>query len=171
MKIRGFHYEGAMDTNDPKVQQLLLGGDELTAVAEREALVSRVDRHSCHFKRHEKLRAKPLRLCHRATRQLTTADTGGKPEVVLNPGAAARLPARRVSVEQQRLEPFRGAVHRGREAGGTGADNHQVVRLLARGNRILLVAAHFGRGELGAVLIRRLLGYPLTVVAMPEPSE
>lgn len=44
-------------------------------------------------------------------------------------------------------------------------------RLLSRGNGILLVAAHFGSWELGAVLIRKLLGYPLTVVAMPEPSR
>ncbi len=44
-------------------------------------------------------------------------------------------------------------------------------RLLARGDGILLVGAHFGSWELGAVLIRKLLGHPLTVVAMAEPSR
>lgn len=44
-------------------------------------------------------------------------------------------------------------------------------RLLAEGKGILLVAAHFGSWELGAVILRKLLGYPLTMVALPEPSE
>ena len=44
-------------------------------------------------------------------------------------------------------------------------------RLLADGKGILLVAAHFGSWELGAVILRKLLGYPLTMVALPEPSE
>ena len=44
-------------------------------------------------------------------------------------------------------------------------------RLLADKKGILLVAAHFGSWELGAVILRKLLGYPLTMVALPEPSE
>jgi len=44
-------------------------------------------------------------------------------------------------------------------------------RLLAGGKGILLVAAHFGSWELGAVILRKVLGYPLTMVAMAEPSE
>lgn len=43
-------------------------------------------------------------------------------------------------------------------------------RLLAEGKGILLVTAHFGSWELGAVVLRRLFDYPLTVVAMAEPS-
>jgi len=43
-------------------------------------------------------------------------------------------------------------------------------RLLAEGKGILLVAAHFGSWELGALLLRKLCGYPLTMVAMAEPS-
>ena len=43
-------------------------------------------------------------------------------------------------------------------------------RLLAEGKGILLVAAHFGSWELGAVILRKLFGYPLTMVAMAEPS-
>lgn len=44
-------------------------------------------------------------------------------------------------------------------------------RVLADGKGILLVAAHFGSWELGALILRKLLGYPLTMVALPEPSE
>ncbi len=52
-----------------------------------------------------------------------------KPEIVLDPRAAARLPAGRVPIEQQRPQPFRRAVDRRREAGGTGAHNHEVVQI------------------------------------------
>jgi phosphatidylinositol dimannoside acyltransferase len=44
-------------------------------------------------------------------------------------------------------------------------------RLLGRGKGILLVAAHFGSWELGAVILRKLFGYPVTMVAMAEPSQ
>lgn len=44
-------------------------------------------------------------------------------------------------------------------------------RLLGEEKGILLVAAHFGSWELGAVILRKLLGYPLTMVALPEPDE
>ncbi len=43
-------------------------------------------------------------------------------------------------------------------------------RLLAEGRGILLVAAHFGSWELGALILRKLCDYPLTMVAMAEPS-
>ncbi len=73
--------------------------DELTTIAERKALVSRVDRRSGHFDRHENFRAEALRLHYGATCQIAAADAGWKPEIVLNPGAAACLPAGRVSIE------------------------------------------------------------------------
>ena len=41
-------------------------------------------------------------------------------------------------------------------------------RLLGEGRGVLLVTGHFGNFELGGVLLRRLLGYPLTVVVMAE---
>ena len=58
--------------------------DDLAAVAERQVLVSRVDRHARHFERHEELRAKPLCLRHGAARQLAAADTRWKPKVVFD---------------------------------------------------------------------------------------
>ena len=103
--------------------------DDLAAVAERQVLVSRVDGHAGHLERHEQLGAKPLRLRHGAPRQLAAADAGWKPEIVLDPRAAARLPAGRVPIEQQRPQPFRRAVDRRREARRTGADNHEVVEI------------------------------------------
>ena len=86
-----------------------------------------IDRDAGHFERREKLGAEPLRLRERAARQLAAADAGRKPEVVLDARTGARLPARRVPVEQQRPQPFRCAVHRRRESGRTGADDHEVV--------------------------------------------
>ncbi|MGH9459727.1 MAG: lysophospholipid acyltransferase family protein, partial [Vicinamibacteria bacterium] len=53
----------------------------------------------------------------------------------------------------------------------TNLDRGIFDRLLAEGRGILLVAAHFGSWELGAVILRKLFGYPLTMVAMAEPSE
>ena len=82
-----------------------------------------------HFERHEQLRAKPLRLRHGAPRQFAATDAGWKPKIVFNSGTAARLPAGRVAIEQQRPQPFRRAVDRRREAGGTGAHNHKVVQI------------------------------------------
>lgn len=43
-------------------------------------------------------------------------------------------------------------------------------RVLAQGRGGILVTGHFGSWELGSVLIRRVLGLPLTVVAMAEPD-
>ena len=103
--------------------------DDLAAVAERQVLVAGVDGHAGHFERHEELRAEPLRLRHGAPRQLAAADAGGKPEIVLDARTAARLPAGRVPIEQQRPQSLRCAVHRRREAGGTGADDHEVVQV------------------------------------------
>jgi lauroyl/myristoyl acyltransferase len=44
-------------------------------------------------------------------------------------------------------------------------------RLLARQRGIILVSGHYGNWEIGSVFMRRVLGIPLTVVAMAEASE
>ncbi len=82
-----------------------------------------------HFKRRKKLGAEPLRLRQGAARQVAAADAGRKPQIVLDARTGARLPARRVPVEQQRPQPFRCAVHRRRQARRTGADDHKVVHI------------------------------------------
>ena len=43
--------------------------------------------------------------------------------------------------------------------------------LLARNRGIILVTGHYGNWEIGSVFMRRILGLPLTVVAMAEASE
>jgi KDO2-lipid IV(A) lauroyltransferase len=42
--------------------------------------------------------------------------------------------------------------------------------LSARGRGIILVAGHYGNWEIGSLLVRRVLGLPLTIVAMAEAS-
>ena len=118
---------------------------DFAAIAERETLVSRIDRDSGHFERREKLRAEPLRLRQGAARQLAAADAGRKSEIVLDPGAGARLSARRVPVEQQCPQPFRCAVHRRRKAGRTGADDHEVVHIEGGRERSAEALGHLRR--------------------------
>ena len=119
--------------------------DDLAAVAERQVLVSAIDRHAGHFERHEQLRAKPLRLRHGAPRQLAAADARGKPEIVFDSRAAARLPAGRVPIEQQRPQPFRRAVDRRGEARRAGADDHEVVQLESGRKRSAEALGHLTR--------------------------
>jgi KDO2-lipid IV(A) lauroyltransferase len=49
-------------------------------------------------------------------------------------------------------------------------DREVFDRVLAGGKGALLVTGHFGNWELGAVFLRRLYDYPLSVVAMAEPN-
>ncbi len=105
---------------------------ELASVGEREPLVPAVDRDARHLERREELGAEPLRLRDGAARQVAAADTVGEPEVVFDARARPRLSARAVAVEQERPQPFGGAVHRGRESGGARPDDHEVVDLEGR---------------------------------------
>ena len=128
------------------------------------------------FERHEKLGAKPLRLRHGAPRQLAAADAGRKPEVVLDPRTGARLPARRVPVEQQRPQPFRRAVHGRREPGRAGADDHQVVQVERGRERSAEALGHLARlrvAQRGAVLEeqrRKLAGSIPAASSRPRAS-
>src|SRR5579864_6024456 len=49
-------------------------------------------------------------------------------------------------------------------------DNARLADLLALGRGVLIVGGHFGNWELGGVALRRLHGYPLTVVGKAEAS-
>src|SRR6185437_9089897 len=51
------------------------------------------------------------RLGDRAARELGAADPGGKAEVVLDPSGRAGLAAERGALDDQGVEPLRGAVH------------------------------------------------------------
>ena len=50
----------------------------------------------------------------------------------------------------------------------SAADRARFLALLALKRGVLIVTGHFGNWEAGAVLMRRILDLPLTVVAMPE---
>ena len=76
-------------------------------------------------------RVELARLGDSAAGQLGAADPGGKAEVVLDPAGRPGLAAERGALDDQRVEPFGGAVDRGREAGRAGAHDQQ-VDLLAR---------------------------------------
>jgi lauroyl/myristoyl acyltransferase len=49
-------------------------------------------------------------------------------------------------------------------------DTSTLDNVLDRGDGAISVTAHFGNWELGAVLLRRLYNYPVSVVVMPELS-
>ena len=101
---------------------VVLEADEMPAVPglERERAVRR---------RGARVELARLRDC--AACQFGAADSGGKAEVVLDPTGRPGLAAERGALDDQRVEPFGGAVDRGGEARRAGADDQQ-VDLLAR---------------------------------------
>ena len=101
---------------------VVLEADEMTAVPrfEGEGAV-----------RGRGARVELARLGDRAARELGAADAGGEAEVVLDPTRRPGLAAERGALDDERVEPFGGAVDRGREACRAGADDQQ-VDLLAR---------------------------------------
>jgi hypothetical protein len=79
------------------------------------------------------VRALNLRACVTArARELGAADSRGKAEVVLDPARRPGLAAERGALDDQGVEPFGGAVDRGREACRTGSDDQQVDLLAWR---------------------------------------
>ena len=76
-------------------------------------------------------RVELARLGDRAARQLGAADARGEAEVVLDPSRRPGLAAERGALDDERVEPFGGAVDRGSEACRAAADD-QEVDLLAR---------------------------------------
>src|SRR6185436_452814 len=67
-----------------------------------------------------------------AAGELGAADPGGKAEVVLDPAGRPGLAPERRALDDERVEPFGGAVDRGREARRTGTDDQQVDLLTRR---------------------------------------
>ena len=74
--------------------------------------------------------AELLGLQHGALGQLAPGDPGREAEVVLDPRRPGRLAAGGDGVEHRGVEALRRPVDRGREPGGSGADDHQVADLL-----------------------------------------
>ncbi len=75
----------------------------------------------------EDLDAEAARLVQRAPGEVGAAESAGEAEVVLDPRALPGLPAGRVALDHQRLQPLGGSVDRGGQAGRAAADDDQVV--------------------------------------------
>ena len=102
---------------------LLFQSDDVSSVAgfERDRAVG--GRRSC---------AELARLADGAAGELGAADAGREAEVVLDPARRSGLAAERGALDDQRVEPFGGAVDGGGEAGGAAADDEQVDFLARR---------------------------------------
>ena len=75
----------------------------------------------------EDLGAEPPRLLQRTARQLVAGHARREAEVVLDPRRRAGLAAGRLPLDHDRAQPFRRPVHRRRQPGRPGADDHRVV--------------------------------------------
>ena len=77
--------------------------------------------------REDEVRPEQPRLLARAIREVVAADPPGETGDVADARARARLTAGDLSLEDDRVEPFRGRIDSRREAGGPGADDRDVV--------------------------------------------
>ena len=66
------------------------------------------------------------RLGDGSTGQLGAGDAGWEAEVVLDPAGRPGLPTKCSALDDERVEPLRGAVHGGGEPGRPGADDQQI---------------------------------------------
>src|SRR3954465_10240394 len=101
--------------------------DHLRAVGQIADSFSRGELAANTLSRYQDLCAKPARLFARAFRELGPADPLGKAEIVLDPGAAARLAPNRPSLDADGLEPLRRAVNSRAQAGGPRPVDGQVI--------------------------------------------
>ena len=100
---------------------------DLRAAVERDHPRRPVLADGEHLAGGEHLRAQAQRLGRRAPREVGAADAGREPEVVLDPRALARLPARRVALHQERPQALGRSVDRRRQPGRPAAEDDEVV--------------------------------------------
>ena len=132
---------------DTRGEQHRVGGDGRTVGEPNDARASDdVDADS--FLRGQELGAEAAGLCRRAAREVGSGEAGRETEVVLDARAHAGLAAERLSLDDDRSQPFRCAVDGGGEPGGAGADDDEVVvrELLVRLEADPLREARRGRG-------------------------
>ena len=122
-----------LDAGRLELPVLDAGGDEerpaaeLAPVGERHEARLVGDPQPADLLGRQQLRAEAARLGHGAPRQVGPAEADREAKVVLDPRALARLPTRRLPLEQQRLEALRGAVDGGGQASRPAADDDEVV--------------------------------------------
>ena len=83
-------------------------------------------------RRDQHLRAELLRLRERPSRERLARDAGRKAQVVLDLGTRGGLPARRLGLDDEHVQPFRGGVDRRREPRRTAADDDHVMHVRRR---------------------------------------
>ena len=101
--------------------------------AHGEPPVVALERHR--LERHREARVEFLRLQGGPRRQLGSGDPRREAEVVLDPRGGGRLTADRETLDRLRVEALRGAVDRGGEPRGPGADDHDVAQRRRRAAR------------------------------------
>ena len=72
-----------------------------------------------------------LRLAESAAHQRHSGNARRKPEIILDARGGSGLAAERAAVDGQYRQPFRRGIDGGRQAGRTGADDDDVVQLIA----------------------------------------
>ena len=136
------------------------GGDEeharrqLAVVAEGEHVVAPVDAHARHLLRGEDLRPEPPRLGDGAACEVAAGEPGGEAEIVLDVAARPRLSARRLALDEQRVQPLAGAVDRRRQPRRPAAHHHEIVERLLGARAQAEPGGHLGGlrvQQLGAV--------------------
>src|SRR5688572_11111818 len=79
--------------------------------------------------RSEDLRTQTSRLCDGAACQIVPTETRWKAQIVLDSRTEAGLSARGLSLHNNCLEPFRGAVNSGCQPGRPSSHNHQIEKI------------------------------------------
>src|SRR5205823_14401385 len=75
----------------------------------------------------EQLGAEAAGLIGRAPREIGAAQACWEPEIVFDQARLAGLPAGRLALDHDRLQPLRRSVHRGGKPGWAAAHDHEVV--------------------------------------------
>ena len=111
---------------DPGGEQYRVGGDGRPVGELHDARTSHhID--GDRFLRGQELGAEAAGLRRRSPREVGSGEPGREPKVVLDARAHPGLPAERLSLDDDRSQPFRSAVDGGRESGGAGTDDDEVV--------------------------------------------
>ena len=102
------------------------------AVGQFDNTIWVLDAQGFHLLRRQNFGAEALCLCQRAPRQIQARQTGREAQIIFNFGTAARLSARRLAFNHNRLQTFGRRIHRRRKSRRSTPYNRKVVHF-ARG--------------------------------------